>query len=223
MSTNPRETVRFMMFSSHDLASIMLSYRRLKGVDPTMVMIQPDFILQGDSAIVLRSKQGAGSSALATHHITPEEWIASETEHLLPTAQRETVKTRLNDAIKKRMAETSSKVPNQKAGRPKQGGGKCPHCQQGITDFNKLGFWYGWSIGVTPSYWDELRLYVFRRDQFVCNTCGSRRPTDKLNAHHIIAKEQGGTDSARNLMTLCVDCHQDWQPIMPPDEVIIAE
>lgn len=91
----------------------------------------------------------------------------------------------------------------------------CPHCGQTIHDFENLGWWWGWEFGKEPAYWGELRLYVFRRDDYKCFDCDTQFPVYKLNAHHIDPKEKGGIDGARNLRTLCLDCHPDNKPIMP--------
>ena len=91
----------------------------------------------------------------------------------------------------------------------------CPHCGSRVKDFNHLGYWYGWSLGITPPYWDELREYVFKRDNYICTSCHTK--TQNPHCHHVMQKEFGGTDSARNLTTLCSSCHTDYQPIMPDD------
>ena len=94
----------------------------------------------------------------------------------------------------------------------------CPHCCGGIDDFTLLGFWYGWKIGKEPPYWQALRKFVFRRDGFTCQVCHRRFRTAELRAHHIDPKENGGSDSSHNLITLCGECHYDEHPIMPGDE-----
>jgi len=83
----------------------------------------------------------------------------------------------------------------------------CPHCQQKIVDWEALGFWYGWAIGKTPPYWDALRRYVWGRDDKHCARCGDTIDLNVMICHHIHPKEDGGSDSARNLVTLCRKCH----------------
>lgn len=79
--------------------------------------------------------------------------------------------------------------------------------------FEKLGHWYGWAQGIEPIYWEALRLYVLRRDRFTCQKCYRKLLPSELRCHHVIRKEDGGTDSARNLITLCAECHLDEHPI----------
>ncbi len=89
----------------------------------------------------------------------------------------------------------------------------CPHCEGKINDFEHLGYWYGWGLGIEPPYWQELKLYVFRRDDFTCQECHKKFATNLLIAHHIQRKEDGGIDSAKNLQTMCVYCHPDTKPV----------
>ncbi|WP_435186918.1 HNH endonuclease [Halobellus sp. EA9] len=65
-----------------------------------------------------------------------------------------------------------------------------------------------------PSDWDERRRRVYERDDYECQRCGrlggSRGgPEDdaELHAHHIVPKNEGGTDDISNLETLCHSCH----------------
>ncbi len=44
------------------------------------------------------------------------------------------------------------------------------------------------------------------RDGYQCTECGKKNI--KIDAHHIIWKENGGKDTIQNLITLCKDCHR---------------
>ncbi len=44
------------------------------------------------------------------------------------------------------------------------------------------------------------------RDGYTCQQCGKRHV--RLEAHHIVFKEQGGKDTLTNLLTLCEACHR---------------
>lgn len=55
--------------------------------------------------------------------------------------------------------------------------------------------------------WFILRLQVFKRDKYICLRCDKKFPSEKLNAHHLIPREEGGGDSLSNLVTLCQSCH----------------
>jgi len=55
----------------------------------------------------------------------------------------------------------------------------------------------------------NIRQYVFFRDDYKCQNPNCKN-TDKqpiLQEHHIIFKENGGTDKPDNLITLCTQCH----------------
>jgi ATP-dependent DNA helicase RecQ len=51
----------------------------------------------------------------------------------------------------------------------------------------------------------NLRQQVLRRDGWRCQSCGTR---SNLEVHHKLFRSQSGEDSARNLITLCVCCHE---------------
>lgn len=55
--------------------------------------------------------------------------------------------------------------------------------------------------------WSLLRLRVFKRDNFTCVRCDKGFPSYKLNAHHMIPRDEGGTDALTNLISLCDPCH----------------
>jgi hypothetical protein len=76
-----------------------------------------------------------------------------------------------------------------------------------LRPYNQLGFYPGWSIGIEPPYWQSLRRFGFNRDGGRCANCGQAFSFKKLFAHHVVAKEAGGTDSARNIFTVCEPCH----------------
>jgi len=52
---------------------------------------------------------------------------------------------------------------------------------------------------------DELRSYVWYRDNFLCVKCSIAGQ----EIHHIIMKSRGGTHKANNLCLLCYECHHD--------------
>jgi 5-methylcytosine-specific restriction endonuclease McrA len=51
---------------------------------------------------------------------------------------------------------------------------------------------------------ENFRAKVLWRDGYTCQHCGSK---EKLNAHHILPKINGGTDTPKNGITLCKKCH----------------
>lgn len=57
-----------------------------------------------------------------------------------------------------------------------------------------------------PTRLDEnLRIACLMRDGYRCRRCGARNC--RLQAHHIVYREQGGKDTLANLLTLCEACH----------------
>ena len=52
---------------------------------------------------------------------------------------------------------------------------------------------------------ENLRIACLMRDHYTCQHCGKQKV--RLQAHHLIFKEQGGKDTLTNLLTLCEVCH----------------
>ncbi|MBI1929637.1 HNH endonuclease [Candidatus Poribacteria bacterium] len=50
----------------------------------------------------------------------------------------------------------------------------------------------------------NFRAKVLWRDHYTCQHCGGKA---KLNAHHLLPRNHGGTDTPQNGMTLCEKCH----------------
>ncbi len=55
----------------------------------------------------------------------------------------------------------------------------------------------------------RVRREVLARDKHRCRAPGCGR-TRFLEVHHIVSREQGGSNEAENLMTLCASCHRLW-------------
>jgi hypothetical protein len=60
---------------------------------------------------------------------------------------------------------------------------------------------HGEHFGLSPALWID-------RDQ--CFGCGTGRTP--LYSHHVIEIQNGGSNAARNQVTLCFDCHQYLHP-----------
>lgn len=74
-------------------------------------------------------------------------------------------------------------------------------------ELDSLGVW-DWDADGFPPYWEQLRRYVFKRDGYRCKYCHKVfRDARKLDAHHIIWRDRGGSDNPRNLATACEPCH----------------
>ena len=50
------------------------------------------------------------------------------------------------------------------------------------------------------------REHALVRDKYTCQCCGKRNC--RVEAHHIVFRSNGGSDSLDNLITLCEDCHK---------------
>lgn len=57
-----------------------------------------------------------------------------------------------------------------------------------------------------PEDWSELRQIVLERDEYTCQGCGTSVATSG-QVHHIVPLGCGGTNTLRNLITLCEECH----------------
>lgn len=61
--------------------------------------------------------------------------------------------------------------------------------------------------------WERLRLSILHRDGWVCVNCGTwlesghTDPQHVPTVDHIIAKQNGGTDDADNLVSMCLTCN----------------
>ena len=52
---------------------------------------------------------------------------------------------------------------------------------------------------------EDVRMFVWRRDNGKCVTCGSNR---NLEFDHIIPVSEGGSNTERNIQLLCADCNK---------------
>lgn len=57
--------------------------------------------------------------------------------------------------------------------------------------------------------WRTTRKRVLERDQKCCQKCHQIQA--EFHVHHIIPRDQGGTDDLENLVTLCATCHLEWE------------
>ena len=64
------------------------------------------------------------------------------------------------------------------------------------------------------SAWKQRRRECYERDVWTCQHCGCRctkrkgsDPKRWIQAHHKIARRDGGGDELSNLVTLCMECH----------------
>jgi len=180
----------------------IVGYEARVGIAPTLILVHTDNLehLQGFPA-VRSSKYVLANELWLTNDISAPDFYESNEpsndlgERMLP----EKPETKPRGEGKKRVI--GIKIPI------------CPVCCRIIEDFESLEHWPGWSMGIEPPYWNALRQYVFERDFFTCQVCGVRFPKKKLVAHHIIPKEDGGIDSAKNLITVCLDHHLDDKPL----------
>ncbi|MEM0129706.1 MAG: HNH endonuclease [Thermoplasmata archaeon] len=57
-------------------------------------------------------------------------------------------------------------------------------------------------------FWDAARVYVKRRDRYVCRACRRRCRSRELEVDHIVEIARGGAAlEYANLQTLCRACH----------------
>lgn len=60
-----------------------------------------------------------------------------------------------------------------------------------------------------PDDWTDLAAAVRKRDDHICQGCGvdGDDHDGNLSVHHIVPLGCGGTNTYRNLITLCSECH----------------
>lgn len=56
-------------------------------------------------------------------------------------------------------------------------------------------------------YESKIRQAVLQRDNYVCQFCG-KKGDSSLHIHHILKKNNGGTNHLDNLITTCPSCHK---------------
>lgn len=53
----------------------------------------------------------------------------------------------------------------------------------------------------------NTKAFVLDRDSHTCQYCKGKSKDHRLEVHHIIFRSNGGSDEAKNLITLCKTCH----------------
>jgi 5-methylcytosine-specific restriction endonuclease McrA len=53
------------------------------------------------------------------------------------------------------------------------------------------------------------RLNIYTRDNFRCQYCGVRFPTEQLTFDHVIPRSKGGKTTWDNIVTSCARCNHD--------------
>ena len=56
----------------------------------------------------------------------------------------------------------------------------------------------------------NTKQFILSRDNYVCQYCKGKSKDPKLQVHHIIPRNQGGSDRPDNLLTLCKTHHKAW-------------
>ena len=53
----------------------------------------------------------------------------------------------------------------------------------------------------------NTRAFVLHRDEYTCQHCNGRSHDQHLHVHHVIYRDDGGSDDPANLVTMCKTCH----------------
>ena len=69
----------------------------------------------------------------------------------------------------------------------------------------KIRHW-GYQRGANYGF-ANTRAMVLDRDDHTCQLCKGKHKDSKLEVHHIVFREDGGSDEHTNLITLCHTCH----------------
>lgn len=54
----------------------------------------------------------------------------------------------------------------------------------------------------------EVREYIFQRDNYQCRSCGKTKEKTVLELDHIVPIANGGSNDISNLQTLCRHCNR---------------
>lgn len=71
----------------------------------------------------------------------------------------------------------------------------------------KVRHW-GYQKGINYGF-ENTKVMVLNRDNYTCQHCKGKHKDSKLEVHHIVFRNQGGSDEESNLITLCHTCHKD--------------
>lgn len=61
-------------------------------------------------------------------------------------------------------------------------------------------------LALSRGDYDRLRIRVLERDRWKCQGCGS---SVNLQVHHLRYRGRLGSDELDNLISLCMDCHDN--------------
>lgn len=68
---------------------------------------------------------------------------------------------------------------------------------------------YNWEYQKGDQYgFENVKSYVRSRDNYICQMCGKKVNNIMNHIHHIIWRENGGSDRPNNLMLVCMGCHR---------------
>jgi len=76
--------------------------------------------------------------------------------------------------------------------------------EQGQFDISSIKELVGVEFQTSEYLGRNFRAKVLWRDKYTCQRCGAK---EELNAHHILRRVDGGTDTPQNGITLCKECH----------------
>ena len=81
-----------------------------------------------------------------------------------------------------------------------------PHLMKNLMLANSKVRHWGYQKGLNYCF-ANIRAMIFERDQHICQLCGWKRKDSKIEVHHIIFRENGGSEEHTNLVTLCHTWH----------------
>jgi uncharacterized protein with PIN domain len=194
----------FTGFATSDISEAVAACLDKTGFAPRAIVVRNKPEAYDGPDILVETHFGIAGGFLLTHEIEAEELREYYAEKDLPKSRIRLMGTPQRDEL----AQASKGQKKERRGRPKIEKARCPHCQQVLRNFENLGFWHGWAEDKFPPYWGELTQYILERDDHFCQRCQKKFANTMLIAHHIEPKEHRGTDSARNLTTLCKKCHE---------------
>ncbi len=94
---------------------------------------------------------------------------------------------------------------------------QCPVCSLPKSKWTRRTDWRCCSIECTEEFWktyisygwQDIRIKVFKRDNFTCVECGKHSTASELIGDHIIPIALGGDEwDLKNIQTLCIKCNK---------------
>ena len=69
------------------------------------------------------------------------------------------------------------------------------------------GSFYSYMLSQNEGSFYRNRIKVLKRDNYTCAYCGYKGESSYMDVHHIVPVREGGSNTEKNMITLCRKCH----------------